>query len=406
MLIKAGLFIDGSGAPPRNDRFIAVDNGKIVAVGGEDDFAAAQVEHAVDYSPYTVLPGLIDCHVHLFLEGIDDMEKRRCRLREGREIMLFRAARNLELTLRKGVTTVRDLGGPYGIATTLKRAVGEKKILGPRVLTCHRSISVPGGHFHYAGGREAAGPEEIAQAVREQIAAGADLVKLMVTGMVDFRAGETGIPELSWNDIQAAVAEAQRLGRPVSVHANGPCGVRDALAANVNTVEHGILVDNETVGILSQSQVHWVPTISPLWQILNYCRDHSAAAFPEEGVERVYNQHCAMISQGIAAGAEIIAGTDAGALGVDHGEVWRELALLVACGMSPLAAIQAATGRAARAIGVSNTTGTVAPGKHADLLVVCGNPLQNMSLLRNVIQVYKEGESILPVRRQYQEKRR
>ncbi len=394
MLIKAGLLIDGTGAAPGCDRYIAIENGKITAIGGEDDFAAEQVEQTVDNSLYTVLPGLIDSHVHLFLEGIDDMEKRRCRLREGREIMLFRAARNLELTLRKGVTTVRDLGGPYGIATTLKRAVSEKKLPGSRVLTCHRSVSVPGGHFHYAGGREAASPEEITRAVREQIEAGADCVKLMATGMVDFRTEQTGIPELSRNDIQAAVAEAQRLGRPVSVHANGPCGVQDALAANVNTVEHGILVDKDTVGILSESHVHWVPTISPLRQIFNYCKQHSAAAFPEDGVERIYNRHCAMVGQGIVGGADIIAGTDAGSLGVAHGEVWRELALLVACGMSPLAAIQAATGRAANAIGVGDFTGTIEPGKTADLLVIRGNPLENMDFLRNVVQVYKEGVNI------------
>ncbi|MDR7868496.1 MAG: amidohydrolase family protein [Sporomusaceae bacterium] len=394
MLIKAGLLIDGSGALPGIDRFIAVDNGKIVAVGGEDDFAAAQVEQAVDYSPYTVLPGLIDSHVHLFLEGIDDIEKRRCRLREGREIMLFRAARNLELTLRKGVTTVRDLGGPYGIATTLKRAVSEKKILGPRVLTCHRSISVPGGHFHYAGGREAAGPEEIAQAVREQIAAGADCVKLMATGLVDFRTEQTGVPELSSDDIEAAVAEAQRLGRPVSVHANGAVGVRSALIAKVDTIEHGILMGEKTVDLFGEGPAYWVPTLSPLRQMLACSKSHPAATMPEAGLERIYNGHYALVSRGINAGSGIIAGTDAGSLGVAHGEVWQELALLAACGLSPLAAIQAATGKSASAVGVGDFTGTIEPGKAADLLVIRGNPLDNMGFLRNVVQVFKEGVNI------------
>ncbi|MDT8902562.1 amidohydrolase family protein [Anaeroselena agilis] len=404
MLIKAGLLLDGSGAPPCYDRFIAVENGKIAAVGGEDDFAVEQVERAVDYSPYTVLPGLIDCHVHLFLEGIADMETRRCRWREGREIMLFRAARNLELTLRKGVTTVRDLGGPYGIATTLKQAVGKKVLPGPRVLTCHRSISVPGGHFHYAGGREASGPEEIAKAVREQTEAGADCVKLMATGLVDFRTGKAGAPELTKEDIESAVAEARRVGSSVSVHANGADGVQRALIAQADTIEHGILMGEKTLDLFDGSSAYWVPTLSPLRQMLA-CGPANPAQ-PEVGLERIYSGHCALVRRGIDAGADIIAGTDAGSLGVAHGEVWQELALFTALGMSPPDAVQAATGRAAKAIGVSDVTGTVEPGKNADLLVVRGNPLRNMSFLRNVIQVYKDGESILSAARQNQEKRR
>lgn len=395
MLIRAGLLIDGTGAPPRRDRYIATQNGKITAIGGKNDFAVGQVELAVDYSQYCLLPGLIDCHVHLFLEGIVDVKTRAERWREGQEAMLSRAAGNLEMTLRKGVTTVRELGGPHGIAKVLKQAVERKRLPGPRVLTCQRAISRTGGHFHYAGGREADGPQEIAAAVREQIEAGADWVKLMVTGMVDFRTEEVGAAELSRVEIAAAVAEARRLGRPVSVHVNGSGAVRDALAAGVDTIEHGILADEKTVGLLAESQAYWAPTISPLWQILNYSREHSAAAFPEDGVTRVYNRHLRVVRQGVAAGAAIIAGTDAGALGVDHGEIWRELALFVAVGMSPLAAIQAATGKAAKAIGVDAATGTVEAGKAADLLVVRGNPLEDISMLRDVIQVYRDGINIL-----------
>lgn len=395
MLIKVGLLIDGTGFPPQHDRYLDIEKGKIAAVGCEADFAADQVGQAVDYSSYTVLPGLIDAHVHLFLEGITEAKIREQRWREPKEVTLLRAAKNLELTLRKGVTTVRDLAGPDGMSVTLQQAVSKKILFGPRVLTCNRAISVTGGHFYYAGGREADGPAEIAKAVREQIKAGAECIKIMMTGSVNFRTENAGAVEFSAEEIQAAVTEAERFNRPVSVHANGVQGVRRALAAGVQSVEHGALLDDETTDILCGSSAYWVPTITPFVQMLNYSRGRSTVNLPETGLERVYARHCAMVKRGIEAGAKIVAGTDAGALGVEHGDVWQEIALLAALGMPPIRAIAAGTGLAAQMLGVGEGTGIVAVGKKADLLVIDGNPLADMQSLRNIVQVYKDGDKVL-----------
>ncbi|MDR3588119.1 MAG: amidohydrolase family protein [Negativicutes bacterium] len=395
MLIRAGLLIDGAGNPSRKEQYLAIENGRIAAVGQQADFAADQIAQAVDYSSCSVLPGLIDTHVHLFLEGVSDLKIREQRWKEAKEMRWLRAEENLEATLKKGVTTVRDLGGPDGIGIALREAVSQKKLAGPRVLTCHRAISVTGGHFHYAGGREADGPAAMAEAVREQVGAGADCIKLMLTGIVDFRTETAGAVEMSGRELQAAVEAAHRLNRPVSVHANGSDGVRLAIAAGVQTIEHGALLDEATADLVGGGPAYWTPTLTPFLRMFDYGREHVCRTLPEAGLQRVYTRHCAMVRRGIAAGAGIVAGTDAGALGVHHGEVWQELALFVELGMPPLQAIASATGEAAAAIGVGTETGVLTPGKQADLLVVQGNPLKDIKSLRNIVQVYKAGIKVL-----------
>ena len=394
MLIKTGLLIDGTGSLPKNGYYIAVEKDKITAIGREADFSERQVSQATDYSAYTLLPGLIDSHVHLFLEGISDRKIRERRWQETKELTLLRAMNNLSCSLRKGVTTVRDLAGPNGISSTLKRALKENLITGPRILTCNQSISITGGHFHYAGGLEADGAMEIIKAIREQVKLGADCIKIMLTGCVNFQTKSAGIIEFSMEELCAAVTEARRLNRKVGVHANGIDGIRQALIAGVETIEHGALLDEETTDLLSRSPGYWTPTLTPFFQMLHYSKKHPTITLPEVGLEKVYTEHCAMVKRGIEASANIIAGTDAGSLGVQHGDLWQELALFVTLGMTPLKAIASGTGLAAKAIGIGEETGIIAPGKNADLLVIQGNPLDNMQYLQNIIQVYKDGVSV------------
>jgi imidazolonepropionase-like amidohydrolase len=391
MLVKAGLLIDGTGAPPVHNCILAIEHGLIAAVGRETDFACDDVDTAVDYSACCLLPGLIDCHVHLFLEGVADIKVRESRWREPRDVTLLRAAGNLARTLRQGVTAVRDLGGPAAIGATLKKAVGDGVLAGPRILTCHQAISAPGGHFHYAGGREADGPSDVAKAVREQVKAGADVIKLMLTGIVNFRSESAGSPELSLTEVRAAVREAGRFGRTVSVHANGVAGMQTALAAGVRTVEHGALLDETTVDRLAASEAYWVPTLTPFIQMFAYARQEVVASLPPAALERVLDRHAAMVRRAALAGAKIVAGTDAGSLGVNHGEVWQEVAALSEIGLPPLAAIAAATGLAAKACGLEGEAGVIAVGRPADLIVVPGNPLIDIKLLGQVSEVYKNG---------------
>ncbi|WP_245823984.1 metal-dependent hydrolase family protein [Sporomusa malonica] len=392
MLIKAGLLIDGTGGPAQAACYLAVKDGFIVGRGQAGDFAADQVAAAVDYSAYTVMPGLIDPHVHLFLEGISDQKVRTLRWKEDKETTLIRAVKNLALTLKQGVTTVRDLGGPYGINSLVKKAINQGVVSGPRVLTSRQAISITGGHFHYAGGREADGPDEMIKAVREQAKGNADCIKFMMTGCVNFVRQDAGFVELSLAEAQAVVNEAQRLKKPVAVHANGIDGVRQALAVGVTTLEHGALIDEDTTDLITESGVYWIPTLVPFERMLDYGRTHQAKTLPEDNIESVYLRHQSMVLRAFQAGANIVAGTDAGALGVMHGDMWREICLLVECGLPPSAALQSATRLSAQAIGLGDEVGTVETNKRADLLVLKGNPLKDIACVRNIVKVLKDGK--------------
>ncbi|SDE83219.1 metal-dependent hydrolase family protein [Sporomusa acidovorans] len=392
-LLKIGLLIDGTGLTPRESCYLAIEEGYIAGIGKASDFGAEQVAAAVDYSQYAVIPGLIDPHVHLFLEGISDLKTRTLRWKDDRDTTLLRAVNNLASTIRQGVTTVRDLGGSFGINTLFKKAVKQGIIKGPRILTARQAISITGGHFHYAGGREADGPENIIRAVREQVKGGADCIKIMMTGCVNFVRHDAGVVELSLPEAQAAVNEARHLKRTVSAHANGIDGVRQALAVGVTTLEHAALIDENIVEKIADSEVFWIPTLVPFERMLDYGRTHQSKTLPAQGVENVYVQHQAMVRKGYQAGAKIVAGTDAGALGVEHGDIWRELALLVECGLPAAAAIHAATGLAAKAIGMEPEIGTVAVGKRADLVVLAGNPLLNIADIRKVVKVFINGKA-------------
>ncbi|QDR80154.1 metal-dependent hydrolase family protein [Sporomusa termitida] len=391
MLIKTGLLIDGTGRDAQAACYLAVKDGFIAGIGKAEDFAVDQVNAAVDYSTCTVMPGLLDPHVHLFLEGISDLRTRSLRWKEDKDITLIRAVRNLALTLSKGVTTVRDLGGPYGVNSLLKKAVRQKVAPGPGVLSACQAISVTGGHFHYAGGREADGPGEMLKAVREQAKAGADCIKIMMTGCVNFVRQDAGIVELSPAEAQAAANEAQHLQKPLAAHANGVAGVRQALTIGVTTLEHGALIDEATADLIAEKGVYWIPTLVPFERMLAYGRQHQTRTLPPDGIEAVYCRHQAMVRRAYQAGAKIVAGTDAGALGVEHGDVWREICLLVECGLPPLAALRAATGLAAEAMGLGQELGTLETGKKADFLILAGNPLIDITSIRNIVKVVKEG---------------
>ena len=213
-----------------------------------------------------------------------------------------------------------------------------------------------------------------------------------MTGCVNFVRQDAGVVELSLAEAQAATNEARRLQKTIAVHANGNAGVRQALAVGITTLEHGALIDADTNNLIVASGIYWIPTLVPFERMLNYGRGHQTKTLPAEGIENVLLQHKAMIAQAHKAGANIVAGTDAGALGVEHGDLWRELCLLAECGLPSSAVLHAATGLAAQAIGLEQEIGTVEPGKRADLLVLDGNPLADIMNIRKIVQVFKDGK--------------
>lgn len=347
----------------------------------------------IDLSDLYILPGLIDCHVHLFMEGIFDMAERAERWKEVWEITLLRAAKNLERTIKSGVTTVRDLGCPSKITAVLSEVVKKKIILAPDVLRAGQAISITGGHFYYSGNYQADGIEEIRKAVRVLCREKVQVIKLMLTGCVNFVLQNAGAVEFTREEVITAIEEAHRLGKKVAVHVNGEEGVKLALDCGADTIEHGALLDEDIIDYLTEKDFYWIPTLIPFQKMYDYGVEYDYAAFPPENIAAIYEKHYLTVRKAFEAGVKIAVGTDAGSLGVLHGDVLSEIKLLNQYGgLNQKEALQAATKWAAEALGLKESRGTLAVGKKADIIGVKKNPLSDLDNLKEIVFVCHNGE--------------
>ena len=312
--------------------------------------------------------------------------------------------RNVQRDLEAGFTTVRVMGEKSHLDIALKVAINEGIVKGPRIVAAGQNITVTGGHadlwlapdISYTeglGGIVANGPEEFRKAARMQLKYGADFVKLVVTGGVMSEGGDPGMPYLSPEEIRAAVDEAHRLGKKVAAHCHGAAGARISIEAGVDTIEHGTLLikDPEIIHLMAKKRVFLVPTLSAMGSPPG--EGESYAFYARKSAEiRQYAMES--VKYALKAGVPIATGTDAGSPGNRHGENARELEFLVQAGMSEMQAILAATKVASECVGLEDKTGTLEKGKFADLIAVKGDPLSNISILRGVNFVMKEGEVI------------
>ena len=329
----------------------------------------------------TLLPGFIDAHIHICLDGSPDPVA--AGLTEPPTITTLKAAESARRTLMAGVTTVRDMGGKDGIDFGLRQAIDSGLIPGPRMLISGRLICMTGGHGWQIG-LEANGPDEVRKAAREQIKAGVDIVKLMATGGVLTPAVEPGSEQLTEEELRAGVEEAHKAGKKTATHAMGTRGIQNALRAGIDSIEHGVYLDDETVSMMMERNIPFIPTISALYNIETKGIEAGIPAFAVEKTLKVKPFHLDSIRMAREAGVLVAAGTDAGTPFNLHGENLGEIKLLVDYGgFSPMAAIEAGTRVAARVLGLEKELGTVEEGKVADLVLVEGNPLDNIDVLLN-----------------------
>jgi imidazolonepropionase-like amidohydrolase len=387
VLVCASL-IDGTGAEPVRGRAVVVEGDRITQVV---DDARAPRGRRIDLSGCTLLPGLINCHVHLCFGA--EADPVRALKDEPPALTALKALRRAQETVEAGVTTVRDLGGREYVELAVRRAIAEGLFPGPRILGAGRPVCMTGGHGNFIG-READGPDDVRKAVREQLKAGADVIKLIATGGVMTSGVEPGSPQLTLEEMRAAVEEATKVGRRTAAHAQGSTGIADAVEAGVTTIEHGIFLTDEIIAAMKRKGVFLVPTLAAPAAI---SAGGLAAGIPDYMVRKsdaVVAAHVASFRRAHHAGARIAAGADSGTPLNFHGSLLPELELMVKYGMTPLEVVHSATSVAADALGLAGETGRVAEGYAADLLAVAGQPAERIGALGEVRLVLARGAMI------------
>ena len=388
LVLSGARIIDGTGAEPVRGRSVVVEGGVITAVV---DDARAPRGNGLDLAGYTLLPGLINCHVHLcFGAEADPVRPLR---EEPLALTAIKALLRARETARAGVTTVRDLGGREYVEIAARRAIQEGLIDGPRILAAGRPVCMTGGHGHWLG-READGPDDARKAVREQLKAGADVIKIIATGGVMTPGVEPGSPQMTLEEMRAAIEEARKAGRRTAAHAMAATGISEAIDAGITSIEHGVFLTEEIVAHMRRDGTFLVPTLNAPTAI---AAGGLAAGIPQFMVrksEQVVPAHVASFQLAHRAGGRIAAGADSGPPLNFHGSLLPELARMVKYGMTPLEAIRSATVTAADCLGLGEVTGRVAPGYAADLIAVAGDPAERIDALVDLKLVLVNGRAI------------
>lgn len=397
LILRAARLIDGRGGPPVGPAALVIAGRKIAYVGPADGVPPGTDAPALDLPGATLLPGLIDMHVHptYFWDEPDSAtytyEPEASMLYSPVTIALL-AARNLRDALRSGVTTARDTGSVDLVMFDVKRAVGRGWIPGPKLYVAGRLVVPTAGHVHYLPGlaNQADGPYGFRRAVREEVRAGADFIKLANNGA-----------ELTQEELNTAVDEAHRLGKKVACHTSKPPSQRMAIEAGVDTFEHGTPT-REEIDLAVAKGIAWTPTLNISQQYLEWCRrrcssaDAQTAAQAEEelaSTQKYLEAKRVSMANALEAGLRLTAGTDSWLGGVRFGAMPDELRWLVDYGCTPMQALQAGTAWAARAMGWDDI-GVLEAGKLADVLAVTGNPLTDIGAVDRVALVVREGRVV------------
>lgn len=370
--------------------YIVIEGTKIKAVEPDLNTAAYLDAEIIDVTGSYVLPGLIDCHVHILNSGAADDTRERM---EPDAYKTLKGAAHARKMLTCGFTTVRNMGSEHCLDVSLSRAIDEGLIEGCRIIPSGEFITMTGGHG-WSMGRQVDGPWEAKKAAREQLRAGAKVIKIMATGGVMTPGVEPGSPQLTLEEIRAAVEEAHKAGCKTASHAQGTAGIKNAILAGIDSIEHGIYLDEETVDLMLKYNVALVPTLVAPYHIVRGGIEAGIPAFAVDKAKRVQERHLKSFELALRAGIKIGMGTDAGTPLNRHGNNALELQLMVEAGMSPLQALLAATRNAAEIIG-RDDLGTIEVGKTADLIIVDSDPLQDICVLKRKPNAVIKGGSII-----------
>ena len=401
-IIYSSDYIDVNTGKVISNKSITVDKGKIESI----DIGFIKItsnDKLIDLRGYTLMPGLMDMHVHF---GQEYKSKSERPVKIERETSAIIANKHALTTLKSGFTTVRQVGDSGLIAISLRNLINSGEIEGPRIFTSGKSIATTGGHADPTNGKDSDsyeypvaedgvinGPYDAYTAVRQRYKDGADGIKLTVTGGVLSVAKSGDNPQFTEEEVIAVVNAAKDYGMWVAVHAHGSEGMKRAVIAGVNSVEHGTFMTEEVMDLMINKGTYYVPTISAgefvaeKAKIDNYfpeiVRPKAASVGPQIG--NTFNK-------AYKRGVKIAFGTDAGVQ--PHGTNWKEFVYMVKFGMPPMETIQSATINTAKLLKIDSILGSIEVGKMADIIAIDGNPIENINTMENVVFVMKEGELI------------
>ncbi|MBL0153233.1 MAG: amidohydrolase family protein [Chitinophagaceae bacterium] len=398
-LIWCGTLVDGTQAAPKKNMTIVVEKNKIVSVQ-EGFTTATSMDKTIDLKNKTVTPGWIDMHVHME-EEINPNRFLQSFTQNPADIA-FGSVRFAETTLMTGFTTVRDLGGT-GVNISLRNAINKGLLKGPRVFTAGKAIGTTGGHADPTNGYRknlmgdpgpvegvVNGADDCRKAVRQRYKDGADLIKITATGGVLSVAKNGSNPQFTEEEIKAIVETAKDYGFRVAVHAHGAEGMKRAIRAGVNSIEHGTLMDDECIALFKQYGTWYVPTLTAGASVADSAK---IPGFFNELVTpkalEIGPQLINTFTKAYKAGVKIAFGTDAGVY--KHGKNWMEFTLMIKGGMPALEAIRSATMNAADLLGEKDRLGSIEAGKLADIIAMDGDPLTDPQAFARVVFVMKDG---------------
>lgn len=398
-IIHCGNLIDAKSNEAQAQMTIVVEGNKIAAI--EKGFSKpGKDDKLIDLSKKTVLPGLIDMHVHLEGETNKDQVLQKFTLSEAD--IAFKASAFAKTTLLAGFTTVRDLGGT-GVNISLRNAVNQNTVIGPRIFTAGKSIATTGGHADPTNGyrrdlmgdpgpKEGVinGPDDARQAVRQRYKDGADLIKITATGGVLSIAKDGSGPQFTDEELAAIIQTAKDYGMHTAAHAHGAEGMKRAVIAGITTIEHGTKMTEEVMDLMIQKGTFYVPTITAGRFVADMAKQpgyYHPLVVPK--ALEIGPQIQETFGKAYKRGVKIAFGTDAGVF--PHGQNGKEFGYMVEAGMPPIEAIKSATIVNAQILQISDKVGTLEPGKLADIIATDENPLKNIHTLENVVFVMKEG---------------